>query len=172
VLFESADSLLPSVLVAVVAYVALIVVVRTAGKRTLAKLNAFDFLVTVAFGSILASAMVDDSVSATEAALAFVILAGLQATVAALSSRWRGMRSVVTARPVALVVDGVVRHDALRHVRVAIDDVREVVRGSGIADLGEIRAVVLESNGTLSVIRSRSEREWALEDVVGLGPDG
>ncbi|MCB0106439.1 MAG: hypothetical protein KDE53_11035, partial [Caldilineaceae bacterium] len=45
------------------AYIALVFLVRTFGKRTLAKMNAFDFIVTVAFGSILASTILSSDTS-------------------------------------------------------------------------------------------------------------
>ena len=161
-----------SAVVAVAAYAALMLVLRVSGKRTLAQLNAFDFVVTVAFGSCLASALVDQAVSVAEAGVAFVALAALQAVVAGLAARSRRIRAAVTARPLALVVDGEVRRDVMHRERVAEGDLREVIRSKGLADLGEVRAVVLESNGTLSVIPRSAGEGWALEDVDGLRSRG
>ena len=87
---------------------------RVAGKRTLAKLNAFDLVVTVAFGSVLATALLSPSTSLSDAAVAFVVLAGAQYAVARLVLRFRPFAQLVRAEPRALVVDGVVDHAALR----------------------------------------------------------
>jgi len=63
------------------------VVLRVSGKRTLAKLNAFDFVVTVALGSTLATILLNSTVSWAEGAVALAVLAGLQFLVAVVASR-------------------------------------------------------------------------------------
>jgi len=60
-----------TLLVTVLGYTALLVAVRLGGKRTLAKLNAFDWIVTVAFGSALASVATSQDVSVAEGAVVF-----------------------------------------------------------------------------------------------------
>jgi uncharacterized membrane protein YcaP (DUF421 family) len=160
------DTVARSAGVAVLAYAALTIVLRVSGKRTLAKLNAFDLVVTVAFGSCLATAIVDTSVSAAEAAVAFAVLAVLQAAVAWTSTRWRRARRTITSRPTAVVVDGELQHDVMHRERIAVDDVRTVMRSRGLTDLEEVGAVVLESSGTLSVVERTAG--WALDDVDGI----
>jgi len=72
------------------------VVLRVSGKRTLAKLNAFDFVVTVALGSTLATILLNSTVSWAEGAVALAVLAGLQFLVAVVASRVPDARSVAT----------------------------------------------------------------------------
>jgi uncharacterized membrane protein YcaP (DUF421 family) len=134
------------------AYVALLVVLRLSGKRTLAKLNAFDLVVTVALGSTLATILLSSDVSYAEGVVALALLALLQFLVAWFTSRWPVLRAVVTAEPTLLLRDGQVIPEALREQRVGIEEVRQAVRSTGSGDLATVGAVVLETDGSLSVI--------------------
>lgn len=134
------------------AYVTLVVVLRFSGKRTLAKLNAFDLVITVAFGSTLATILLSSDVSWSEGGLALALLALLQFLVASVTVRLPAARRTVTARPTLLVSDGDLLAQALREQRVGVDEIRQAVRASGSGDLSSIAAVVLETDGSLSVI--------------------
>jgi uncharacterized membrane protein YcaP (DUF421 family) len=154
--FDGWSDLWHVLIVGTAAYVTLVVVLRLSGKRTLAKLNAFDLVVTVALGSTLATILLDPSIAWMEGAFAFGLLAALQFLVAALSRRVRRGREVVTARPTLLLRDGRPLEDALRKQRVTLDEVRQAVRSSGRGGLGDVAAVVLETDGTMSVIPESS----------------
>jgi len=151
------------------AYVSVVVVLRVSGKRTLAKLNAFDLVVTVALGSTLATILLNSDVSWSEGVTALALLAGLQAAVAWLTVHRAGARAVVTARPTLVWRDGRPVERALVQQRVTVDEVRQAVRATGTGDLGQVAAVVLESDGTLSVIPRSQAGDWsALEGVAGI----
>lgn len=148
------------------AYIALIVILRISGKRTLAKLNAFDLIVTVALGSTLATILLSSSVAWAEGATAFALLAGLQLVVAAVASRVPAARDLLTAHPTVLARDGALLDEALRQQRVAVAEVRQALRGSGCGDLDQVAVVVLETDGSISVIsRDQYGDGWALADV-------
>lgn len=150
--FDSWSDLVRVALIGTTAYATVVLILRLTGKRTLAKLNAFDLVVTVALGSTLATILLSSDVSWTEGALALLVLALLQSLVAWATVRRPGLRAVVTARPTLLLRDGAALPAALRSERVTMDEVRQAVRATGSGDLADIAAVVLESDGSLSVI--------------------
>ena len=153
-------------LVGAAAYALLVVVIRLSGKRTLSQLNAFDFIVTVALGSTLATILLSSDVSYAEGALALVVLAGLQFVLAFVSSRVPAFRGVVTSRPTVVLWEGQVRHEALRSSRLSESELRQAVRSSGNGGLSDLAAVVLEADGTLSVVPASQRGDgWALEDL-------
>ena len=165
--FDSWSALLRIVAVGTAAYVSLVVVLRLTGKRTLAKLNAFDFVVTVAFGSTLATILLSAEVSWSEGASALALLALLQLAVAWTTTHLPGGRSVVNAQPTVLLHDGRLVDEALLEQRMTPSEVRQAVRSSGLGDLSLVTAVVLESDGTLSVIPSSSAGDCsALQDAA------
>lgn len=157
-------------LVGTAAYIILIVVLRLSGKRTLSQLNVFDFIVTVALGSTLATILLSSDVSWTEGAFALALLAALQFVVALVSSRWPRSREIITSRPVLLFRDGQVQEVALRRNRLTRSELLQAVRMEGNGDFSDVAAIVLETNGKVSIISKQKYGDGsALEDVKGAG---
>lgn len=151
--FDSWGDLLRVVLVGTAAYASLVLVLRVSGKRTLGQLNAFDFIVTVALGSTLATILLSSEVSYAEGFTALALLSALQWVVATVSSRWPRVRNVITAQPSIIVRNGQFDTQALTESRLTEADVLQTVRASGSGSLADIAVVVLETNGKISVIR-------------------
>ena len=164
--FDSWSDVLRVLLVGPASYAALVLVLRTSGKRTLAKLNAFDLIVTVALGSTLATIFLSKDVSWGEGVVALAVLVLLQLVVAGLTSRVPAARSVLTSRPTLIFEDGHPIPDALRRQRLSEAEVWQAIRGTGVGDLAAVAAVVLEADGTLSVISTQQAGgRSALDDV-------
>jgi uncharacterized membrane protein YcaP (DUF421 family) len=171
-LFSGWGPLLKTLLAALLAYPILILVLRISGKRTLAQMNAFDFIVTVALGSTLASVLISNSVSIIQGIEALVLLIALQYCVAWASIRWQSARHMVKSQPRLLVHNGRVLRRALADERLAESEVLQALRQQGVADLSAVRAVVLETNGRFSVVGRSDDASGALQNVVGWVPDG
>lgn len=170
--FDSWSDIVRILLLGTAAYVTLIIALRLTGKRTLSQLNAFDFVVTVALGSTLSTIFLSSSVSWADGATALGLLVALQFVVAWASSRRERLRRVVTAEPRLLLRDGAIRFDALKACRMTESEVRQAVRSTGSGDLSRIAAVVLETNGKLSVVpRSQEGNGSALDGVKGAERD-
>lgn len=154
---------------AVGAYLWLIFILRLTGKRTLSKLNAFDFAITVAFGSALATIIISRDVGLFRGGLVLAILALLQYSLTKLSL-WSGfIRRTVRSRPTLLVRNGLLYDQALTHERVTMDELSEAIRKSGEGRLDGVGAVILETDGSFSVIPT-SDRDFdLLYDVRVIG---
>ena len=150
--FDNWSVLLRTLTVGVLAYAALILFLRVSGKRTLSKMNAFDLVVTVALGSTLATILLSKDVALAEGALALALLIALQFVITWSSYRVRSIRRLVTGEPRLLLYRGAFLTDALRRERVTEDEVRAAVRSAGNAALEDVRAVVLETDGSFSVV--------------------
>lgn len=162
--FDGWSGLLRVLVVGTVAYVALIVLLRVSGKRTLAKLNAFDFIVTVALGSTLATVVLSSSVALAEGLTALALLVGLQYVVAWASVRSSRVESLVKSEPTLLYRHGFLR-ETMRRERVTEDEVTQAARSQGYADLSSVAAVVHETDGTLSILTDLpTDRERSFED--------
>lgn len=167
--FDGWPQIVRIILVGAAAYAALVVCLRVSGKRTLAQLNVFDFIVTVALGSTLATVFLSTDVSWAEGFTAFALLAGLQMLVAWISTRWPRARGIFTSQPALLLADGEIRYEALHRNRLTESELRQAVRMQGTGDLSRVQAVVLETNGKLSVITSSEYGDGsALEDIRGI----
>lgn len=164
--FDRIDDLWRVTAVGVLAYLLLIAIVRLSGKRTLAKLNAFDLVVTVALGSALSTILLSPAVSLAEGVTALALLTVLQFAGTWLSKRYRAVQRLIKSRPTLLLRDGEILDAALQHQRVTSSEIRQAVRSHGIGDLSDVAAVVLETDGTFSVIpRGKAGSRDALQDV-------
>lgn len=152
--FDTWKDIARVLVVTAASYATLVLILRVSGKRTLAKLNAFDLIVTVALGSTLATILLNTSVTWSEGAVALAGLAALQFLVAIVTVRVPKVRGLVTSQPTVVVLDGEYLDGAMRRQRVAHSEIRQAVRATGVGDLAEVAAVVLESDGTLSVIQN------------------
>lgn len=152
--YDNISGLVRVLVVSPLAYLWLILVLRISGKRTLAQLNAFDFIVTVALGSTLATVLLSSTVSLAEGALALALLAALQFVAAWAAQNVAWIRRGLTSRPTVLCRDGALRHEAMAAERVTEQSLHQAVRSAGIGGMELVAAVILETNGTVSVIGS------------------
>jgi uncharacterized membrane protein YcaP (DUF421 family) len=166
--FDTWYALIRVALASLVAYAALVGFLRISGKRTLSKLNAFDLVVTVALGSTLANIALSSEVAIVEGMLALAMFVVLQFVVAWLSVRHTRVQRLVKSQPVVVVREGELLDEVLVAHRLSESDVHQAIRSSGLGDLELAGAVVLESDGTLSVVpaervgsgRSLTAFEW------------
>lgn len=152
IFFDTWTSLGRVIFVGTLAYVGLVVMLRVSGKRTLSKMNAFDLIVTVALGSTLATVLLDRSVPLVDGLGAFALLIALQFVITWLSVRSAHFQDLVKAEPTVLVAKGKPISGALVRERVTTEELRAALRQSGRADLSEDVTVVLETDGSLSVL--------------------
>lgn len=168
IFFHSWDSLERTFLIGIFAYVGLVLMLRITGNRTLSQINAFDFIVTVALGSTLATVILNKNVALADGFLALALLIALQLAVSSLSVRFSGFRRLVKTEPFLLFFRGKFLPDSLKAHRITEDEILQIARVQGISSLDEVDAVVLESNGQFSVLtRSKTNNTLTLKNVVG-----
>jgi uncharacterized membrane protein YcaP (DUF421 family) len=151
----------------VIGYASVLTLVRLAGKRTIAKKNTSDFIITVAIGSSVATMILSETTSLAEGVAALATLVLLQFVVVLLSTRWDTPRRAIEGKATLLVYDGRLLADRMRHEEVNASEVYQSIRNAGIGRLEDVLAVVLEVDGTFSVIAHGQEPATALDDVEG-----
>lgn len=155
IFFDNWDALFRTAIIGIMAYTSLIFLLRISGRRTLSKMNAFDLVVTVSLGSTLATILLNKDVTLAQGALAFALLIGMQFVVTWSSVRASWVRQIVTGEPALLMYQGKFLSSALRITRVTEDEVKAAVRSAGLEILDEIEAVVLETDGSFSVVQRK-----------------
>jgi uncharacterized membrane protein YcaP (DUF421 family) len=165
--FDNWVDLIRILTIGVSAYVVLIFLLLVSGKRTLSKWNAFDFIVTIALGSTLATVIMSKDVSLVEGVVGLGLLIGLQFIVTWLAVRVKWVKNLIKAEPTMLLSQGQFLPVAMRQQRVSEEEIRAAIRGTGSASIEEIEAVVLETDGSMSVIKkSPNNSRSALKDVA------
>ncbi len=168
--FSSGSAILRTIAIGLPIYLVLLLSLRISGKRSLGQMNAFDLVVTISLGSIMATTMLSKQTSLAEGVTALVLLLALQFLITWLSVRSAAVRKLARAEPALLFHDGSFVEKTMKRERVSRDEILQAVRSSGLGGLDRAGSVILETNGAFSVIsKSEGRAEELLSRVKG-GP--
>lgn len=163
-----AYTLLAIALTAIGIYISLIFFTRIAGKRSFSKMSSFDFAMTVAIGSLLATTILSSSVSLIQGICGLAIVYILQIS-AALMRRFKWFKQMIDNSPLLLMDGPKILRENLKKARVAESDLRAKLREANVIELKQVRAVVFETTGDISVLHTTDTglhpEEWLLKDV-------
>ena len=151
-LFEDWSGIGRVLFMAIATYVSLIVLLQVSGKRTLATMTAFDFIVTVALGSLMANIVFSKDTVLLEGLTAMVALIGMQYLISTLTVRSKEFEKLVKAEPALLVHRGQMVTETMKKERITESDIQAIVRQRGLSSYEKAEAVVLEANGSYDVI--------------------
>jgi uncharacterized membrane protein YcaP (DUF421 family) len=167
IFFENWVGIFLILVITIIAYFFLIFILRVSGKRTLAKMNAYDFVVTVALGSILGSVILTKSIPLLEGIFALALLIGLQYGLTFISVRSKKFQRFLSSQPTLLLYNGEPLESVLKNERVSLAELNKAIRSAGFSDFKEITAIVLETTGDLTVIKkiNKESTGTALTDV-------
>lgn len=151
------------------AYILVVVMLRISGKRTLAKMNAFDFIVTIALGSILGSVILNKTTPIIEGLTAIAILISLQYFITFISVRSNFFKQIISSTPTLLFYDGKILDAALKQQRVSRSEINKSIREAGYSGFEKISAIILESTGDITVISKETlSSKEAMTDIQSL----
>ena len=149
---DAVPDLLWIVISCVVFYFITIITTRLVGLRSFTTFSSFDFLITLAMGALLATTVVSHEVALAEGFTALVSLYLLQIATAIIRSRWGWTKKWLDNAPMLLMENGKVLHDNLRMARITEEELRAKLRFNNVYCYEQVRAVVLESSGEISVL--------------------
>ncbi len=162
-----------SVTLAFVGFLALILILRISGKRTLSKMNVFDFVFVVAVGSVFAGTITEKDTTLLEGLVALTTLVVVQAILAALTARSERFEMLLNGEPTLLLSNGKFLHRAMRKERITEEEVRAAIREQGITRVEDVDAVVIENDGELTVAYNhKREGDSSLIDATPPEVDG
>lgn len=164
IFFDGWEPIVRILVIAPLAFVTLVVVLRASGKRTLSKMNAFDFVVTIALGSLFATVIINQDVTLVEGAVSFAVLIVAQFVITFVSVRSDRFERFLKAEPTLLYRNGEMLRESLRRVRVTEREVETIARRRGLPNLDTVSAVILEADGSVSVIESNDDIELYPDD--------
>jgi len=146
------------VLRALSCYLLLLFVVRLSGKRGLAQVTIFDFILLLLISQTVGQALIGDDSSLTTAAVITVMLVVVNRINDAAAHRWADMSHVLEDAPLVLIENGNVLDERMAHMKIRLDDVLETARlNEGIERLDQIKHAILERSGAISIIPGDAE---------------
>lgn len=149
--FQDWEGIVRTILIGILTYTVLILFLRVSGKRTFAKLNAFDLVVTVALGSTLSAIILQESIALAEGAAALSLLIFLQFIVTFSSVRSKKVAKLVRSEPALIAHKGEFCRATMKKERITEDEAISAVRSAGGQNIQDVDFLILESDGTISV---------------------
>src|SRR3954452_24763986 len=144
------------VLRALVLFFALFVLLRVVGRRELAQMEPFDFILLIVLGDAIQQGLTQDDYSVTGAVIVITTIAAIQVGMGYVAFRSKRFRTLVDGEPVVLVEDGRIIPRNLRYARMAPEELAEEARMSQLGSIEEIAWAVLETSGKISIIPKSS----------------
>ncbi|AZQ45192.1 DUF421 domain-containing protein [Nonlabens ponticola] len=157
--------IMPEVVVGtVVLYLLVIACTRMFGLKSFSKMTGFDFLNTVAIGNLLAMSAATSSPSLFVGALLIGILYLLNYLVSFISFKSNKIQGLINNKPIILMYNGELIEENLNKTKVTMTEIRGKLREANVLRLSEVRAVVLETTGDVSVLHTSGDED--LEDFI------
>mgnify|MGYP000410545444 CR=1 FL=1 len=133
-------------------YILLILSLRATGKRQIGELEPIELVLTLLISDLAAVPMQDFGIPLLNGVIPIVTLLLLSMLLSWGSVRSIRLRRLICGSPTALILDGKVQQDAMRHNRFTLDELIEELRSQGVTDLTSVKYAVLETDGQLSVL--------------------
>ena len=141
------------VLRAVGVYLVLLIILRITGKRTMAQVTIFDFILLLIIGEAVSEALVGDDPSLTAAALIVTTLVLVDRLSDYFTWRLPRFKRIFESAPVVLVENGRPLQEAMDRERISNDDILSSARETqGLEEMDQIKWAVLETSGTISIV--------------------
>jgi uncharacterized membrane protein YcaP (DUF421 family) len=142
-----------SVLRATAVYAFLLFLFRITGKRSLAQITSFDFVLLLIIGEATQQALLGEDFSVINAFIVIATLMFLELGLSLLKSRWPKLDPILESSPLIIVANGKVLEDRVAYERVDLEDVLAAAREMhGIERLDQIKFAILERSGGISII--------------------
>lgn len=153
---------------AVLIYLLLLAFSRIVGPRSFARFTAFDYAVTVALGAMV-GATSTGVVMLIHGVIGVSVLFSLRWIVARL--RPHGLAKLVDNAPILLMNGPKILPEFLERAKITEEDLLQSLRRKGITNLNQVKAVVMERDGSVSVLKADAEFDnYMLKGVQGSPP--
>lgn len=145
-----------SILRAVAIYAILMIIFRISGKRSLAQITTFDFVLLLVIGEATQQALLGDDFSLTNATLVIITLLGLDIALSMLQERFSFLTPWIEDVPLVLVDEGEMLKSHMEKTRISEADILHAARSTqGLERMDQIKYAVLERTGEVSIIAKK-----------------
>ena len=164
-IYSADDPLVRTLASCLIIFVLTIAITRIVGLRTFAKFTAYDFAITVAIGSIIAS-ILTSSTSIAQGFIAIIGLLGLTFLFSVTQRKSSAFNALISNSPLMLMKGSDILHDNLKKARVHEDQLMAKLREANVLNFDQVVAVVLETTGDISVLHRASSNGDELEERI------
>ena len=144
----------------------LLIGTRILGKQTISKMTMFDFVAAISLGAIAANIAFNTSIKAYHAALAFVVFIVIIFAMAQISLKSRKSRKLLAGDPTIVIEKGQILEKNMKKMRYTLDYLNQQLREKDIFNIEEVLFAIIETNGTLTVLKKPQFRNVNKQDLM------
>lgn len=164
-IYDVKDPLWETVIGSLLIFGVIILCTRIIGLRSFAKFTAYDFAFTVAIGSIISSTLTSGT-SIVHGSVAIFSLLLLTLIFSFLQKKFKTISSLISNKPLLLMEGEEILHDNLKHARIEKEQLIAKLREANVHDFKQVKAVVLESTGDISVLHSADDHSTLNREIL------
>tara|TARA_R100001480_G_scaffold98374_2_gene102795 strand:- start:145 stop:675 length:531 start_codon:yes stop_codon:yes gene_type:complete len=153
----------------IIIYTLIIAYTRIFGLKSFSKMTGFDFINTVAIGNLLAMSIGTGSPKLLLGAIIIALLYLMNYLITLFQFKSNVAQKMLDNSPVLLMLDGVILEENIEKCKVTKDELRGKLREANVLKMSQVKAVILETTGDVSVLHSDQDMEiedFLLADVV------
>lgn len=151
-------------------YFVVVLAIRLMGKRQIGELQPSEFVITILISEVAAIPLQNNSMPLITAIIPLMILICFEIFFSVLNMKSITIRNVFSGKAVTVIKDGKIDQEKLKSLRFTIDDLLETLRQKDVFDINEVDTAIVETNGSLSVLK-KADKQTLTAEMISLKPD-
>ncbi|KGP74331.1 DUF421 domain-containing protein [Pontibacillus yanchengensis] len=153
-----------------IGFLCLFVLTKLLGKSQITQITAFDFISALVLGELVGNALYDKEVGIPQILFAVFLWGILIYTTEVITQKLKGTRALLEGRPTIIIYKGKLQKDNLTKGKLDINQLQHLLRAKDVFSLTEVEYAILETNGTVSVLK-KSLQQTTTRDDLNLQPE-
>ena len=153
----SGGIMLISLLRTIIIYAFIILAVRIMGKRQISDMQTSELVITLVISDIIAIPLQSVDQPLMSGLLPIVVLVSLEIILSIIMLKSSKFRNVICGNPMVIITDGKVLKDQLKKLRISYEDLYSLLRQQGVFDVQQVRYAIVETNGSISILKYEEE---------------
>ena len=133
-------------------YVVILFLLRVMGKRQIGEMQPFELVITLIIADLATIPMAETTLPLIQGIIPLITLVSVHYLICLLSRKSLLMRKFFSGKPVILVDPDGVNYENLQKVNMNFNDLTEGIHTAGYFNLDEILYVILQTNGTMTIV--------------------
>ncbi|MDF1507481.1 DUF421 domain-containing protein [Robertmurraya sp. DFI.2.37] len=146
-------------------YIALFALTKIMGKTQITQITPFDFISALILGELVGNAIYDNDITFQKVIYAVVIWGLLIFITEILTQKKKGLRKLLEGKPSIVIRKGKIDYEMLKKARLDINQLQHLLRSRGIFSIRECEYAILETDGSISVLRKSSYEHVTIRDL-------
>ncbi|NLT09150.1 MAG: DUF421 domain-containing protein [Ruminococcus sp.] len=146
-------------------YIAVIFAVRLMGKRQLGELQPSELVITILVSNIATLPIEDVSIPLSVGLTPILSLVCFEVLTSWLSLRFPKLNRLISGSPKIIISGGKIDTEVMTELRFSVDDLMTALRGQGVFDISEVQFAIVETTGSISVMKKQSDDMPVRRDI-------